>query len=287
MPHQSVNTRAGAIIRLGAPFVVIGLAIYLLGMAWAERSRLTGTPIPVKSAAGPSPKNVARDIEAKAEQEARIAALESQLEKERQAKQEAERNAAQELLAKQEAEARAEREAEAAKARAAALVRAQQESEARIAELNRRMDAIGEQASQRQAPEVRVEPQIVIAPKPSAKAADIIIKSVSVASSKEGGDDWDSGGGLPDLKVYIEQTSLFGSSFTTSVSQNTTSGSFNVKSIRVKEGDKIRVVVYDEDFLEDDVVGEYEKIITSDTISQGSADWSFDRVTSLRLEFQP
>jgi len=302
IPH-SVNHPVKSILRIGFPFAAIGIAVYFLGLAWGERSRLIGMPSTMRNQGETAPKNAA-PIQDQTKQDAKIAALESELTREREAKREAERKAvrdrearekaekiaAEELRAKQEAQARASKEAEQARAqqaKAEALISERREFASRISDLNQKVENLKEQQSRSQTPVVEIQPRIEIASSPPPKSADIIIKSVSVAASKKDGDDWDAGGGPPDLKVYIEQTSLFGSSFTTSVVQNSGYASFNVKSIRVKEGDQIRIVVYDQDFLDDDIIGEYEKIITSDTINQRVVEWNFDQVSTLRLEFQP
>jgi hypothetical protein len=92
---------------------------------------------------------------------------------------------------------------------------------------------------------------------------------------------------LPDLKVSIEQTSLFGSSYTTPTIQDTTHAVFDAKSIRVTEGDTIRITVYDEDVLADDTIATQEIGITADTINRRYVDWTFGEVFSLQLEFRP
>jgi hypothetical protein len=116
-------------------------------------------------------------------------------------------------------------------------------------------------------------------------SADILVKSVRVAATKEGGQAWDASGGSPELKVQISK-GLFGSK-TTTAGSNSTSASFNEKLIRVSEGDTITITVYDQDAFADDFVGSYEKQISADTIKQGTVTWSFDQVTELVLEFQP
>ena len=135
-------------------------------------------------------------------------------------------------------------------------------------------------------PSITFEPKIEIAAAPPKRSADIIIRNLVIASSNPNGSAWDASG-PPDLKVYIEQTSLFGSSHTTEVLQDVYSGDFQEKSIRVTEGDKIRIIVYDADVFDDDEVGRYDKLITADTLRERNVDWSFGGVISLRLEFQP
>ncbi|MFN0196054.1 MAG: hypothetical protein ACKVT0_04870 [Planctomycetaceae bacterium] len=138
-----------------------------------------------------------------------------------------------------------------------------------------------------QEPSIHIEPEITFSSTPAASAADVIVKSVSVYSTKEDDAAWDAFDGAPDLKVYIEQTSLFGSSYETGVEDDTFSATFNAKAIRVTAGDTIRVVVYDNDALAGDIIGEYTKEITEDTLRERVVSWSFGRVSSLELEFQP
>jgi hypothetical protein len=135
-------------------------------------------------------------------------------------------------------------------------------------------------------PTIKFEPKFEL-PRPAPKrSADIIIKSVSVEETDENGAAWDESG-PPDPKVYIEVSSLFGASYTTSVKHDTSFASFNEKSIHVQEGDLIKIIVYDADVFADDTIGTYSKIITADTLKERTVDWSFGRVRSLQLEFQP
>jgi len=119
---------------------------------------------------------------------------------------------------------------------------------------------------------------------PPKVSADLIVRSVSVLSTKSNGKPWDSGDGKPDLKVEINAGRF--STLTTSVSSNATYASFNKEKLRVSEGDVLSITVYDQDAFSDDVVGKYRKTITADTLRQGTATWSFDRVSSLVVKFE-
>lgn len=134
-------------------------------------------------------------------------------------------------------------------------------------------------------PQVTFQPTLRYSPTPApAKpAADLIIRSVTVQSTKANGKAWDESG-PPDLKVYV---SAGGNSFTTSTIQGTTSATYNKKAIKVEVGDTLEIRVSDGDVFNDDLIGSYSKTITADTIRAGVVDWSFDRVSSLQLEFQP
>jgi tetratricopeptide (TPR) repeat protein len=134
-------------------------------------------------------------------------------------------------------------------------------------------------------PEIKIEPKITLSASPPKKAVDVLIHSVTVYSTNAAGKAWDRSG-PPDLKVCIRNVDN-GDSFTTPTKRDTESADFNCKAIRVSEGQKIRVTVLDDDVFFDDTIGSYEKEITADTMKQGKVEWSFDRVSSLVLEFQP
>lgn len=133
---------------------------------------------------------------------------------------------------------------------------------------------------------IKFEPKIEIASPPPKRSADIIIKSVTLSGTRPNGAAWDASG-PPDPVVYIEQKKFLGSSYTTNVEHDSFSASFNEKSIRVSEGDTIKIIVYDKDVLDDDEVGTYVKTITAHTLNERNVDWSFGGVLSLLLEFQP
>ena len=121
------------------------------------------------------------------------------------------------------------------------------------------------------------------APAVSRKSADLILQSVNVFGTKSNGSAWDDSG-PPDLKVRVETS---GDSFTTTTKHDTESASFGVQTIRVAEGDSLRVTVYDSDVVFDDEIGSYSKQITTDTLRQGTVTWSFGRVYELVLKFEP
>ncbi|MDZ4685280.1 MAG: hypothetical protein SH850_09330 [Planctomycetaceae bacterium] len=120
-------------------------------------------------------------------------------------------------------------------------------------------------------------------PSPSGNAVDVILNSVSVLSTKGGGGVWDESG-PPDLKVKFE---TYSASYTTPTQQDTHSASFGSRVIRVSEGDTLTVKVSDGDVFKDDTIGEYTKVITAETIRQGTVTWSFGRVNELVLRFEP
>lgn len=133
------------------------------------------------------------------------------------------------------------------------------------------------------APEVKVEPRIEL-PRPRKREVDLIIKSVSVKSTDSNGSDWDASG-PPDLMVSVKNAA--GEKFDTEVVQDQHSGTFNVKSLRVSEGDTLTITVWDSDVFANDEIGSFTKTISADTMQQGTVNWSFGGVSSLVLEFQP
>ena len=119
------------------------------------------------------------------------------------------------------------------------------------------------------------------------QVADLVISSVSVASTKKYGDAWDVLNGNPDIQVVVKKKGFFGSSVSTGIKNDTTYATFNEKTVRVKDGDTIQITVWDSDVLSNDIIGEYQKQITVHTISQGSATSSFGQVLSLNVNFEP
>lgn len=131
-------------------------------------------------------------------------------------------------------------------------------------------------------PEITIQRAPPPTPVPARKSVDLIINSVSVYGTQDNGDVWDESG-PPDLKVRVETSS---DSFTTATTKDSESASYDVKSIRVAEGDTLVVTVIDDDAFSDDEIGSYSKLITADTLSQGSVTWSFGRVSNIVLKFE-
>jgi hypothetical protein len=118
-------------------------------------------------------------------------------------------------------------------------------------------------------------------------AADVIVKSISVSSQKSNGDAWDAGGGEPDVFVEIRVgMGIIGDSGKTRTQDDTTFASFNQRLLRVREGDEITVVVFDNDFAANDEIGSYTKTVTKEMLGQGTVEWSFDQVLALRVKFE-
>jgi hypothetical protein len=83
------------------------------------------------------------------------------------------------------------------------------------------------------------------------QSADLIVKSVSVYSTKENGSPWDKGHGKaakPDLKVIIKRGLK---SLDTGTESDSMYASYNNKKLRVREGDEIKIKVYDQDAFND------------------------------------
>jgi hypothetical protein len=134
------------------------------------------------------------------------------------------------------------------------------------------------------APEIKVEPKVEIYVPPK-KQGDIIIKSVDVFTTKKNGEPWDDSDGPPDLVVEIRGASS--GDFRTRVEKNSYSAAYNAKGPRITEGDEITISVIDADVVFSDEVGSFKKTITADTIKLGTVNWTFGRISSLVLEFQP
>lgn len=118
-------------------------------------------------------------------------------------------------------------------------------------------------------------------------AADVIVQSISVSSQKRNGDAWDAGDGEPDVFVEIRVgMGILGDSGQTTTQNDSTFASFNEKLVRVREGDEITVVVYDNDFAANDEIGTYTKTVTKEMLGQGTVEWAFGQVLALRLKFE-
>jgi len=78
---------------------------------------------------------------------------------------------------------------------------------------------------------------------------------------------------------------LFGS-LDTGAGKDSTFASYNKRKMRVTEGDKISIAVWDQDAFDDDMAGSYEKKLSADTLRQGTVTWSFDQVTALVIQFE-
>src|SRR5688500_19010527 len=119
------------------------------------------------------------------------------------------------------------------------------------------------------------------------KSADIIVHSVNVHTTKQGGAAWDALGGAPDLMVFIRKTGPGGAKHTTKVKKDAFDASFGERTIRVSVGDEIEIIVHDEDEKFHDKVGEKTVKITEEMLKKREVKWEFGRVISLVLEFEP
>lgn len=119
------------------------------------------------------------------------------------------------------------------------------------------------------------------------KSADTIVQAVKVQTTKKNHDPWDVGGGAPDLKVFVRKTGKGGQTHTTKVKSDAFEAPFGERTIRVSVGDRIEVIVFDQDLKGDDVVGKTTETITEAILRKREVNWSFDQVISLTLEFEP
>jgi translation initiation factor IF-1 len=126
-------------------------------------------------------------------------------------------------------------------------------------------------------------------PRESRQRVRILVGAVQVLPTKgasEQGKSWDIWDGLPDLKVALINRNT-DSAFYTGVAPNTLSADFNTPALWVREGDRIRVQVIDEDPRYSDIIGEKTVQITPEAIAEGSVRLlSFGQVESLLLQIQ-
>jgi hypothetical protein len=130
---------------------------------------------------------------------------------------------------------------------------------------------------------------VVAAPaaaQPDRESATLKLVSVEVRKTKPGGASWDPAGGAPDLKVTVERKAKpAGEKFTSQVVPDAYDAKLDVKTIKVKAGDEVEITVLDEDVGSDDRIGRYKVKVTKAMLRKGQADWSFDEVLSLKVEF--
>lgn|SRR5262245_29884156 len=118
------------------------------------------------------------------------------------------------------------------------------------------------------------------------ESATIKLVSIQVRKTKPGGAAWDPAGGAPDLKITVERKARpAGEKFTSKVIPDTYEAKLDVKTIKVKDGDEIEVTVVDDDVGGDDRIGKYKVKVTKAMLRTGEADWTFDEVLSLKVEF--
>ena len=121
---------------------------------------------------------------------------------------------------------------------------------------------------------------------PDRESGTLKLVSVEVRKTKSGGAAWDPAGGAPDLKITVERKARpAGDRFTTKVIPDAHDARLNTNTLKVKDGDEIEVTVVDEDVGGDDRIGRYKVKVTKAMLRKGQADWSFDDVLSLKVEF--
>lgn len=116
------------------------------------------------------------------------------------------------------------------------------------------------------------------------RRATVIVKSVSFTESKPNGEPWDRGS-PPDPFVVVRNLTTADAPFNTRTLRDTLTASFNQRTVRVQEGDTIRLKVFDDDVIFDDVAGEFEEEITAEMIESRIAQWSNGTIT-IDIEFQ-
>jgi hypothetical protein len=121
---------------------------------------------------------------------------------------------------------------------------------------------------------------------PERESGTLKLVSIEVRKTKPGGAAWDPVNGAPDLKITVEKKARpAGESFTSKVIPDAHDAKLDVKTLKLKDGDEIEVTVVDEDVGGDDRIGRYKVKVTKAMLRKGQADWSFDDVLSLKVEF--
>jgi hypothetical protein len=117
-----------------------------------------------------------------------------------------------------------------------------------------------------------------------ADVADLVLRRVSVETTKSNGESWDSFGGRPDLRVGM----VCGARrYKSPVKSDAYTHDFKAKSLRVRPGDIVEIVVRDQDAAVDDEIGRIRVTITAEQIHAGAAVWTaFGRVKELNVDLK-
>ena len=119
------------------------------------------------------------------------------------------------------------------------------------------------------------------------KSARVTLKAVRVKETNKEGDAWDVNNGKPDLVVRMKNlTDNAAKDFTSAEKQDTFAATFDAPALLVVEDQTIQIEVVDEDVADDDLIGRKKLVVSGELLRKGTADLSFDQVTSLTLEFR-
>jgi hypothetical protein len=117
-------------------------------------------------------------------------------------------------------------------------------------------------------------------------AKTLVLTTIKVKPTTADGKAWDPSDGKPDIIVRIKNLSDSSSKqFVSEEKKDTLSARFDVKTLNVREGDKVQFEVVDKDPVGEDLIGRTSIDITKNMLSKG-IDIGFGQVESLKAEFR-
>jgi len=119
--------------------------------------------------------------------------------------------------------------------------------------------------------------------------ATLVLQSVEVAEKRANGYSWERScwRKTPDLKVVIRKFGRETEEFKSFTADDCYSAVMEETAMQVREGDRLEIRVYDDDFCNDDLIGQVSTYATEGFCRGGVQSWSFGQVTELKLRFDP
>jgi len=118
----------------------------------------------------------------------------------------------------------------------------------------------------------------------------IILSDLKVSGRKRDGRAWDGVFAAPDLKIYVASNSSKTFSSKSYSEQYSINEEFLTNFISAKKGLEIKLMIFDVDDLEDDIIGKkilYEKDILDIVCSKEPVLLSFDQVEKIKIQIKP
>lgn len=119
-------------------------------------------------------------------------------------------------------------------------------------------------------------------PVAAARRVVLIVGSLEVKPTKANGKSWDAFNGLPDPSVTVENLTAR-SSYRTAKADDTLKATYDLRTVVVREGDEVRILVEDVDVQYHDAIGEHRLRVTTELLEKGEATLEFGQVKRLTL----
>lgn len=122
-------------------------------------------------------------------------------------------------------------------------------------------------------------------PPPQKPQAVLVLRKIAI-SEKNAGKQWDDDEGLPDLLIRVENLTTR-SRMEVPTQRDTLIADLNAKTVQVREGNRIRIQIWDQDaWNRDDKVGEITFQVTQARLKKKTEELQFQKVKSLQLSFE-